>query len=147
MTEFDTRLETIPRQDWQETCERFGNRHRGWMVQIIKTPSHVQASTEAGGRSSMAPYQPHPAELVSNVALHGLVFKESGGAPKLILVIGDSGGSETSLTIRPQTILLERQGDADAGIRVEERSGDRIRILFRVPAAPETLDGLAEGEL
>jgi len=83
---------------------------------------------------------------VSDVALHDLVFTESDGAPELTLVVGDSGGSETSLSVQPQAIMLERQGDADAGIRFEQRDGNQIRALFRVPASPEALDGLAAGE-
>ncbi|MEA1052196.1 hypothetical protein U5801_20635 [Lamprobacter modestohalophilus] len=154
MTEVDHRLESIPRPRWQETCERFLNRHRGWLLHISETPGGEDADLEAGVPSHAQSHvpskrpqsKPRSRELVSDVALHNLVFTESDGAPELTLVVGDSGGSETSLSVQPQAIMLERQGDADAGIRFEQRDGNQIRALFRVPASPEALDGLAAGE-
>ncbi|MBK1619265.1 hypothetical protein CKO42_12625 [Lamprobacter modestohalophilus] len=158
----DHRLERIPRPRWQETCERFLNRHRGWLLHISETPGGEDVDLEAGVPShaqsraqshapSHAPSKrsqskPQSRELVSDVALHDLVFTESDGAPELTLVVGDSGGSETSLSVQPLAIMLERQGDADAGIRFEQRDGNQIRALFRVPASPGALDGLAAGE-
>lgn len=150
MTEMDHRLERIPRPRWQETCARFLNRHRGWLLHISETPGGEDADLEAGVPSHVpskrSQSKPQSRELVSDVALHDLVFTESDGAPELTLVVGDSGGSETSLSVQPQAIMLERQGEADAGIRFEQRDGNQIRALFRVPAVPEALDGLAAGE-
>lgn len=154
MTEVDHRLESIPRPQWQQTCERFLNRHRGWLLHISETPGGEDADLEAGVpsharshlQSKKSQSKPQSRELVSDVALHNLVFTESDGAPELTLVVGDSGGSETSLSVQPQAIMLERQGEADAGIRLEQRDGNQIRALFRVPAVPEALDGLAAGE-
>ncbi|MFW6259080.1 MAG: hypothetical protein ACOC26_06265 [Halochromatium sp.] len=75
------------------------------------------------------------------------MFAESDGAPELTFVLGDSGGSETSLSVQPQAIMLERQDHADAGIRFEQQDGTQVRVLFRVPAVPEVLDGLTDHEL
>lgn len=147
MTEVDNHLESIPRQRWQETCEGFLNRHRGWLLRISETPGDARADTEVGRRSQGSQAEPQPRELVGDVALHNLVFTESNGVPELTLVVGDNGGSETSLTVQPQAVMLERQGDADAGIRFKQLNGNQIRVLFRVPAVPEVLDGLAEDEL
>lgn len=147
MTEVDHHLESIPRQRWRETCEGFLNRHRGWLLRISETPADARADTEAGAQSQGAQAEPQPRELVGDVALHNLVFTESDGTPELTLVVGDSGGSETSLKVQPEAVMLERQGDADAGIRFKQQDGNQIRVLFRVPAVPEALDGLAEDEL
>ncbi|WP_462322508.1 hypothetical protein [Halochromatium sp.] len=146
MTEIDNRLESIPRQRWQDTCERFLHRHRGWLVSISETSAR-DTDTEALGQPQRSTSEPQPRELVSDVALHNLVFAEPDGAPELTLVVGDSGGSETSLSVQPQAIMLERQDHADAGIRFAQRDGNQVRVLFRVPAVPEALDGLTDHEL
>lgn len=152
MTEHGHRLETVPRPQWRETCSHFRHRHQGWMIRVIETPrdrgavGNGGATRETEAHPAVSPSELPARELVSDVVLHDLVFADAEGTPQLTLVITDSGGSETSLSIQPQAILLERQGDADAGIRFEERNGDRIQVLFRVPALPEALDGLAAGE-
>jgi hypothetical protein len=113
------------------------------MVRVIETPGGADTDV----RYDAAEYDANAEELVRDLALHDLVLDEAGDAAELRLVVGDGNGKNTSMTLQPSAILLERQGEADAGIRFEQRNGDRIRLLFRVPAAPETLDGLADSEL
>lgn len=60
MTEMDHRLERIPRPRWQETCARFLNRHRGWLLHKRR----LQSAGEPRRRDALRPADEEPRGLI-----------------------------------------------------------------------------------
>ncbi|NVK43239.1 MAG: DUF5335 family protein [Oceanospirillaceae bacterium] len=124
----------IPETEWQSFCEQFSRQHHGWLVSL-----HQLATAELESASPAALFageQPLQEVREGNHAEHA----------ELIITVGE-GRDETSFLIEDAIAVYSlRRNDAHRGLRIDNRGGTSTLLEFRVPAAPELLDGLAESE-
>jgi hypothetical protein len=129
----------IPEKEWQSFCEDFTRQHTGWLVGISQQDTH---SVEAGRQTAQAPMRMFPGER----PLQELREGRKDDHVELMVTVGD-GADETSFLIEDAiAVYVRRQGAAHQGARVDSGNGMSTLIEFRVPAQPETLDGLAQSE-
>jgi hypothetical protein len=123
----------VARSDWGAFCAAFSGQHRGWLATL-----EVFAPGGASGPRRV---------LAAHMPLREVVWDE-GGEPALRIRLGDGREGLVHTPAGPLRIRLrETEAGAHAGLRVEAEGGMVSVLAFRVPARPETLDGLAEAEL
>ncbi len=123
--------EEIDRERWEEFCSEFSRQHQGWLVKVgvIETDAKTESMT------------------LANSELWGVTAERKNGTYELAVITGDPSNHTTHLVHHPLRILFERTPDgAHKGLRVDSEEGQITLIVFRVPAFPETLDGIAESE-
>ncbi len=125
-------MRTIPARDWQSFLVRFGRAHRAWLTTVERLaagqPSHVEAASR-------------PLDTITPI-----------GAPDGHLAIEvrfqDAAEPVTMLVRRPTALRVEETADgAERGLDIEDADRGCTRVRFRATALPETLDGMAPGEL
>ena len=124
----------IPETEWLSFCEQFTRQHHGWLVSLHQLPTAELDS--ASPAALFTGEQPLQEVREGNHAQHA----------ELIITVGE-GRDETSFLIEDAiAVYALRRNDAHRGLRIDCRSGTSTLLEFRVPAAPELLDGLAESE-
>ncbi len=134
----------VPPERWADTCTRFSQRHRGWLVQVWALPT---AMADSGGADPVE----HVQELATGVPLHGVALEDVGAAPAVIIHVCDEHGSEAGQPLvrieAPRALALEHDAAGEVqGLRIDDAGGHTTRLHFRITAPPEALDGLAETE-
>ena len=125
-------MRTIPYTDWHSFLARFSRVHRAWLTKVERLaagrPSHVEA----------------PSRPLDTVAAIGA----PGGHLAIEVRFQDAAEPVTVLVRRPTALRVEETADgAERGLDIEDSDGGCTRIRFRATALPETLDGMAPGEL
>lgn len=122
--------EEIPRADWPEFCRSFTRLHQGWLASLH--------TAEPGAGSEWA--------LAEELPFLGLWQDDAGS--RLGLDLGAGSARLVHTVEQPVRLRLERApGGGDAGLYIETADGGSLLLSFRVPARPESLDGLGPGEL
>lgn len=130
---------TIPREEWLEICQGFGNRHRGWLVRILVMATS-EVETQAGETDA--------GEVAMDVPLLEVAAAEEAGDPQIEIALGERKAEVTHRIWRPRALTLEHGPDGiETGLRVDNAVGETTLVRFRVEAAPETQDGVAPAEL
>jgi hypothetical protein len=130
----------IPLDEWSEFCQEFSVQHRGWLATVGL--SDTQAV-------DLKPLDP-PLEIIAqHLSFEGLELKlRNGPERKLSVTMGEQQWRMTHVVHEPLRIWVEQsEQGAHRGLRVDNARGKSMLLRFRVPAVPETLDGLAESEL
>jgi hypothetical protein len=116
----------IPRRAWREFLDSFSREHEGWLVTVEERPSfssaqHVEAR---------------------ELPLHGVSADADGES--IAVAVGDIPDQHMTHTIRhPARVLVETTDrDADAGPRIERRSGSTTRVMCRSAMRAEEIDGI-----
>ena len=114
----------IPREAWAATLDSFTAAHAGWLVSLDVLDPAIGAQPE-----------------VDNLPLLG-VSAEGGSA--VTISAGRSPAEHITHTIHaPSRVHLERRDDgADVALQIESAGGRRAILRLRVPARPETVDGI-----
>lgn len=106
----------IPTREWPAFLDRLAREHRAWL-----------ATAERGGRVEA---REQPLESISageNIEIHL--------------------GSKVIHVDEPQALRVEETAaGATQAVQIDDATGRRLTLRFRVAAAPGALDGLAPGE-
>lgn len=123
--------------EWREFCRRFGLEHRGWRVSLGEVFTRLLDT------------DPEHARANQQRRIEGAALLEVAYEPQSHLVrvtYEQDGGSHSWDIPQPVQIIQETVHAAHKGLRVDEKSGKSALLEFRVAAAPESVDGLAEWE-
>ena len=131
-------FEIVPSEQWQTFCEAFSRSHRGWLVRLWEFPT---ASLEAGTADA------HDI-TVRDRELQELATRPSGQHIDLLIRLRDGNAPSEKSIQHILSIMQERDTEGRvSGLRIDSADAQSTLLRFRVPARPETVDGLAPGEL
>jgi hypothetical protein len=112
-------LREIPVPDWDPFLDDFGREHRAWLASVERAHPGAPVRREVKER---------PLRSIEADAISGLEIR-----------------FEDSPTVRveaPKALRVDETGS----LEIEDWSGERVRLRFRVAAPPGLLDGLAPAE-
>ena len=115
------------RANWREFLNSFTKRHRGWLCTVEVLGPSIGAQVEA-----------------RELPLAGISIEDRGGRASVGIVLGDAETAHVSHAIEaPERIYLKQNADgADETLEIEG-AGTQTIITIKVPALPETVDGIA----
>lgn len=130
-----------PEEEWDAFCDAFSESHRGWIVTLRSVDTELLETDPTRafeeGRVLVR------GEVLSDVRL----VQENGGV-HIDLRVGEGPGGGAHIVEQPVRLMVKRTHEgADAGLRVDAQDGHSALLLFRVPARPAELDGIAPAEL
>lgn len=128
----------IPRAQWPAFCSSFGREHHGWLVTLGEVDTGRLDREAQEARVTMV-------RIAEGVELSQVTYDRAGD--RIVIEARDHGRQACWAVADPQRVLVESENDAHRGLRLDGRLGKTLLVEFRVAAAPETLDGLAESEL
>lgn len=126
-------LREIPRDDWPDFCEAFTRQHRGWLASLLRVDPWGESELLVRDRSldSIFPGAEEPEADEAEVFCVTL----NGGEPAMLAVDA------------PRRIwVAETDERGHQAVRVDSADGASTVVVFRVPAASETVDGLTGAE-
>ncbi|MGQ0751728.1 MAG: DUF5335 family protein [Betaproteobacteria bacterium] len=117
------RTREIPRSEWRPFLERFSREHRAWLATVERV-SNDGLQVEAMER---------PLNCVS--AGEGIEIRFEDDTDQVEVV-------------EPAALRIEETDEgAVCALRIDDESGERVKLSFRVTALPEALDGVWPGKL
>ena len=123
----------IPLVDWSTFLDQFSRSHRAWRVTIDRVGAGLPGSTEA--------VESPLAFVVPRMTAHRITQIE-------IRLQEDSHAHEPIEVDAPTRLRVDETADGVArGLEIIDTNGRCTRIRFRAAPLPETLDGVAPGEL
>lgn len=133
--------EDIPNDQWKEFCEHFTRRHHGWLVDVYEADRTLLENDPE--RAISKAYR-----IAHSQVLDGLTLEVSDHARDIYVRVG-RGRDEVVHGVRgAQRLCIERTPEGEElGLRIDDGNDSATWVHFRVGAAPETLDGLAETEI
>ena len=124
---FTVEVTAIPAVEWQSFLERFGRRHRAWLMTVHGVEQGMPVTRAVSVR-------------LESVAL------ERCGQDYLVRVTFGNGGSLCAP--RPRAIRVQQTVEgAEWALEIETADGAFVRLAFRATTMPDQLDGLVHGEL
>jgi len=130
----------IPQAEWKAFCELFSRQHRGWLVTLTTVDTRLLETDPDQSRSASE-------TIVDEAALEGISTEHSGGTQAISIIAGKDERRISHQVPNPQRLSLIHSADGEhKGLRVDGGKNQTTTIRFRVPARPETVDGLAESE-
>ena len=119
------KVQEIPPSQWKRFLESYRHQHQGWLASFVPP-----------GDSAAEPLP------LTDIRL------ECTDAHDRIVFCFNQGGAETSHAVpHPRGIHAVLTDDgAHVGLEIKSDDGDVSALRFRVPAVPETLDGVAPAE-
>lgn len=124
-------VEKIEEADWKRFLEIFNKQHRGWYFSLIKEEK------EAGKKVIADKLQ------LKEIAINC----EPGEFNNTVYIAGQSAGGEINEQplIKVRNIRFEKTDDGkDKSLYLQNDFNENVSIIFRSPAKPEMLDGIAE---
>ena len=110
----------IPVVQWDPFLDAFSREHRAWLASVDRVhpgaPAHVEASER-------------PLRSIEADAVTGIEIRLEDGTVRV----------EAPKALR----VDETEEGAAQGLEIEDWSGERVRLRFRVAEPPGALDGLA----
>jgi hypothetical protein len=127
-------MRDIPIAQWSEFLDQFSREHRAWLATVDRmrpgSPAHTEAVEEPLG--SVMPET--AARRIERIEIR---FQEQ-----------DSHTREPIHIDGPTSVRVDETAEGLArGLEIEDEFGECTRIRFRGARLPETLDGVAPGEL
>ena len=110
----------IPIADWDAFLERFSREHRAWLASVERAHPDAPSHAEVVERALRA----IEADALTGIEIR---FQEA-----------------TVRVEAPKTLRVDETDEGAArGLEIEDWSGERVRLRFRVAEPPGALDGLA----
>lgn len=129
----------IPQRQWPQFCESFTLQHHGWLVSVRQLPTEELERDQAAANGAAQ-------VLSADHLLQDVREGRQDDAVEIMVTVGE-GREETSFLIEDAIALFTRRiGDAHEGLRIDSGNGMTTLVRFRSPAAPASLDGLADSE-
>lgn len=129
-----------PPEDWVEFCSSFSAAHSGWIVTLRRVTTEVlDEDPERARKEGIV--------LARGATLSSVRLADDDGTPRFEIQVGEGPEGATHAVEQPRRVMLKRTHEgADAGLRVDGDDGRTTLLLFRVPARPAHLDGVAPAE-
>jgi hypothetical protein len=129
--------------EWNTCCAGFSRAHHGWLITL---------ATIATAQLEAAPEQveTHWQVIADQARFAGLVLAEEGGHYDVVIQAGDAGATIEHRASCVRSLFRLTVDGAHRGLRIDcgkHEEGESTLIWFRVPAAPEELDDIANFEL
>jgi hypothetical protein len=133
----------IPEAEWQTYCAGFSRAHHGWLITL---------ATIATAELEAAPEQveSHWRVIADQVRCQKLNLEEKGGHYDVAIQAGEGGATIDHRASNVRSLFRLTVDGAHRGLRIDcgnHEKGESRLIWFRVPAAPEELDDIAEFEM
>jgi hypothetical protein len=123
----------IPPGEWAAFLEQFSSGHRAWLATVARVGPDASRHVEILERPLGSVTAMSAARRVVGIQIR---FQEDSLAGAAVIVDA------------PRAVRVEETGEGAArALEIENERGQRTRISFRVPPAPDMLDGVARGEL
>jgi hypothetical protein len=123
----------IPRHEWPAVLAEFSREHRAWLATVERIDS-------IGSRHVAAVERPL-GSVTAEITARRIVAID-------IQFQADSHGSDVIHVETPTHLRMNHSDTGTArGLEIENQRGECTRILFRAIPLPETLDGVAPGEI
>jgi hypothetical protein len=117
----------IPRTQWSDALKEFSAMHEGWLVSIDVLSDAIGAQPE-----------------VVDVPLLGADFEPAGDGLVTVAAARSADDHVTHTIQAPRHIWMTRDDSgAVVALEIDSADGTRALVRFRVPALPETVDGVA----
>ena len=131
------RFEEIPGDEWPAVCDAFGRQHHGWLASVREVDTAAldyDVQTALSGGRVLEVEQP----------LQSVRLRQN----RRVAVMVEVGKEERHIYQVKDVRRLWRLwvGEAHEGLRIDDAKGLSLLVEFRVPSAPEALDGLAASE-
>ena len=110
----------IPVVQWDPFLDAFSREHRAWLASVERTHPGAPSHLEVGER---------PLRSIETDAVTGIEIRFQDGTVRV----------EAPKALR----VDETDEGAARGLEIEDWSGERVRLRFRVTEPPGALDGLA----
>ena len=128
----------LAQDQWVAFCKDFSLQHHGWLVATSVIEPESPASPDTGEHAH------------AHLTARDLPFSELRALPNgrgLNLLLGDGKlHIHESIADVESLHALETPEGAHAGLRIDRRNGGSLLLNFRVPARPDSLDGIAASE-
>jgi hypothetical protein len=111
-------LHEIPVQEWDPFLDDFSREHRAWLASVERAHPGAPVRLEVGER---------PLRSIEADAVRGIEIRFEHAAVRIEA---------------PRSLRVDEAG----GLEIEDWSGERVRLRFRIAAPPGLLDGLAPAE-
>ncbi len=116
----------VPRSEWFRFFQEFSRRYEGWLVTVRVLHPSFGSQVEA-----------------RELALEGIVSAADAAGP-ISLHLGGADANVEHEIASPRQVWVELDGAGrEDAIGVVSEDGTKTIVEFRVPALPETVDGLA----
>jgi hypothetical protein len=123
----------IPMTQWPEFLQQFSREHRAWLATVDRVGADSRGRVEVIERplGSVIPHM--DARRVARIEIR---FQEDSHPREAIRI-----DAPTSIRVDEMTNGVAR------GLEIVDKDGECTRLRFRAAPLPETLDGIAPGEL
>ena len=117
----------VPREAWTDRLNEFTNVHEGWLVSLEVLSPDIGAQPE-----------------LENLPLLGVSVDHVDDDGSIAISVARSATEHLTHVVHAVTRIDVEQTDdgADAALQVESADGTKAVLRFRVPALPETVDGV-----
>ena len=116
----------VPRTEWFRFFEELSRRYEGWLVTVRVL--HPSFGSQVEARDLPLEGVVSPADALGSISLH------LGGSPK--------SNVEHEIPSPRQVWVEISDGGVEEALGVVSEDGTKTIIEFRVPALPETVDGI-----
>ncbi|HZQ10932.1 MAG TPA: DUF5335 family protein [Anaerolineae bacterium] len=120
----------IPRNEWESFLNAFSLQHDSWLVTVKVLNQELGVQVEA-----------------EDVPLRGISAELNKDRENTISIYLGNPQMEhaTHIINNPTHVRLESRGAAHEALDIESEDGTKTIVRFRVPARPETVDGVMTG--
>jgi hypothetical protein len=123
----------IPEAEWQEFLAQFSRGHRAWLATVERGYVAAAGRVAAVERPLSSVMPEISARRVVGIEIR---FQDDSHAREPIRIDG------------PVRLQVDETAEgAERGLEIQDESGECTRIRFRAAPLPETLDGIAPGDL
>jgi hypothetical protein len=121
----------VSRSEWAGFCNAFGRMHRGWLVTVTMLDSAA----------------PQGVVLARELPLESVAVVHRDGEVQLRITVRRNGSPLSCPVRHPERLVLEQSaGGVEEVLCIGTADGQVLRVRFRVPVTPESLDGLTDAE-
>lgn len=123
----------IPSEEWRALCERFSRTHSGWLIRLwVVNTGNLEAGLGEDADRAMR-----------DLTLSEITVEQHGKRTDMIIITRDGDSHSDHIIRGVESISMEHDGDGnESGLRIDSDDQQTTLLRFRVPADPQTLDGL-----
>lgn len=134
------RQNEVPAELWGLCCTEFGLAHQGWLADVALVET-ARLNTMRRGIESRWRVLRHDAPL------RRVVVEPQAEGSMLLVLTGRGAALHLDRLLAVSRLFILEEDGAHRGMRIDGAGGDSMLIWFRVPAVPETLDGIVPAQL
>lgn len=127
----------IPHDQWSAFCAIFSREHHGWLASLGEVDTALLDRDPQQARQSTP-------RLFENAPLQRVERLDEND--QIVIEALEQGRVVRSAVAQPRRVVMETEAGGHKGLRIDDAAGMTTLLEFRVPAAPEALDGIAESE-